>query len=467
MKRIIYISLALAVSVSCQKEIPGVCEGNVMAGSSEFTAVMEELPETKIHLGVYEGKYRVLWDGYNDMTAMFYGTDKSSIYRVKYASANTPKAVLYAEKETDVAGDGNTISNYVAYYPYPSSGTTGALTVTYNSDDDSYTVPGAFSDSQTYLAGSIPSRGFPLVAVSDGLDDYSLDFRNAAGGICFNVQGGARIKSLSLVSNESDKVIAGDASITVSNVDGSTTEPTYGFTGSSKAITLNVNPAVVTGAVEATPFYVGVAPQTFPDGFSVTLNDSDGFSRVFTTTKEQKVERSKILNMPAVTFPFYDNAEWSLFSMGSNTAYEASTKTFTFADSQSTGRWFDLPSFQNTDGEFVQHPTLRIWATSSNVVLTIILLHSNYSFSSNDGDNNGRETIVATLYGQTGNIVSGTRTALVELNLFTKLIEQKLATEQEATALLKNATGIRIKMAQAANNASAPYQITLDRIVLE
>lgn len=465
MKRtFIYLALAVSVFCACQKENIEPA-GSPAAEAPEFYAEMEGGKEdTKIHLGEYEGKYRVLWDGYNDLVAMCAGIDASSKYRVKGATANTPAAELYAEKDTDVATEGNAIADNVAYYPYPNSAKVGDVKVTQN-EDGSYTVPGAFSDAQTYLAGSIPSRAFPIVAVSNGLDDNSLNFKNVAGGICFNVKGGAKIKKITFKSNEANKVIAGSADIKVSNTDLENSVPTYEFTGSSTSISLYPNAAVVTDHDEVTPFYIGVAPQTFPSGFNVTLEDSDGFSRTITTEKPREVRRSCILNMPAVTFPFYETSDWTTFNKGANTEYDAQTKTFTFAADQNSGRWFDLPSFINTDGGFAQHPTLKMWATSSNIVLTVILLHGNYTFDAGDGDGNGKETIVATLYGQTNKLVESVRTNLVTLDLYSKLCEK--FTTEDATGLLKNVTGIRIKMHASATNAVAPYQVTFDRIVLE
>ena len=328
MKRtFIYLALAASVFCACQKENIEPA-GSPAAEVPEFYALMEGGEEdTKIHLGEYEGKYRVLWDGYDDLVAMCAGIDASSKYRVKRATANTPAAELYAEKDTDVATEGNAIPDNVAYYPYPNSAKVGDVKVTRN-EDGSYTVPGAFSDAQTYLAGSIPSRAFPIVAVSDGVDDNSLNFKNVAGGICFNVKGGAKIKKITFKSNEADKVIAGAADIKVSNTDIETSVPTYEFTGSSKSITLNSTAAVVTGLNEATPFYIGVAPQEFPEGFSVTVEDSDGFGRTYSTSKAREVERSTILNMPPVQFPVKEFDLTSSYSFGNGATYDSETQYF-------------------------------------------------------------------------------------------------------------------------------------------
>lgn len=444
MKRVILFISVVAAFAACQKENAGQQIDNLGLAPAELYAVIEdEEPATKIHLGEYEGKYRVLWDGYNDATAVFAGIDKSSIYRVKGATANTPSATLYLHRE---ATSGTTIGAIAAYYPYPSSSNVGDMQVTENGDG-SYTFPGSFSDYQTYLEGSFPDRGFPLVAVSGGVDDYSLNFKNAAGILGLNVKGGSRIKSITLKSNEPDKVICGNADITVSNTDIAGNVPSYEFTGGKQTLTLNCDSAVQTSVDETTPFYLGVAPQTFPEGFTVTLNDVDGFSRTVVSAKKQIIERSKVLDMPALTFPFYENVEWSKFNLGTgNTTYDAASQTFTFTGS--SNRWFDLPGLK---GDITAHPVLRMWVTSSNVVLSINVRHDV------DGDGTATQTTAATLYGQTDKIISG-RT-LVELDLSA----QSAITED----MLKNVTSIRISMKQAAASASEPYHISLDRIVLE
>lgn len=341
MKKIIYLSIAFFVLSACQKEEAGTTTYAPSDVPAVFVAAMEDAPATKIHTGEYDGKYRVLWDGYTDVVAMCAGLDASSKYRVKGATANTPVANLYAEKDSDVATEGNAIPDNVAYYPYPNTSKVGDVTVVSNGDG-SYKVPGAFSDAQTYLAGSIPSRGFPIVAVSDGLDDHTLNFKNVAGGICFNVKGGARVKSISFKSNEADKVIAGSADIIVSNTDLEASVPTYEFTGSSKTITLNCGAAVVTDSDETTPFYMGVAPQTFPQGFSVTLTDDDGFSTTFTTEKEQKIERSHILNMPAVRFPAKEFDLTKAYGCGNGATYDPTTQYFEITGESSRYIDFDI-----------------------------------------------------------------------------------------------------------------------------
>lgn len=446
MKKLLFIVSALAAVAACQKEEAGQQVENTATVPQELYATIEdEAPDTKIHLGEYEGKYRVLWDGYNDATAVFAGIDKSSIYRVKGATANTPAATLYLQ-DGKAATSETSISAIAAYYPYPSSGAVGGMQVTEN-ENGSYTFPGSFSDYQTYLQGSFPDRGFPMVAVSGGTDDHSLNFKNAAGILGVNVKGGSRIKSITLKSNESGKVICGNADITVSNTDVAGNVPSYEFTGGKQTLTLNCDSAVQTSVDEATPFYMGVAPQTFPEGFTVTLNDVDGFSRAVVSTKEQTIERSKVLDMPALTFPFYENVEWSKFNLGyGNTVYDAGSQTFTF--SGSSNRWFDLPGLK---GDISSHPVLMMWVSSSNVLISINVRHDV------DGDGTSTQTTAATLYGQTNKIIS-TRT-LVQLDLSA----QSAITED----MLKNVTSIRISMNKAADGASEPYHISLDRIVLE
>lgn len=328
MKKIIYLSIAFFVLSACQKEEAGTTTYAPSDVPAVFVAAMEDAPATKIHTGEYDGKYRVLWDGYTDVVAMCAGLDASSKYRVKGATANTPVANLYAEKDSDVATEGNAIPDNVAYYPYPNTSKVGDVTVVSNGDG-SYKVPGAFSDAQTYLAGSIPSRGFPIVAVSDGLEDHTLNFKNVAGGICFNVKGGARVKSISFKSNEADKVIAGSADIIVSNTDLEASVPTYEFTGSSKTITLNCGAAVVTDSDETTPFYMGVAPQEFPLGFTVSINDED-FTWTVSTSKSQTVNRSRVLNMPTVTFPIKEFDLSAPKGIGNGAAYDPETQVLQF-----------------------------------------------------------------------------------------------------------------------------------------
>lgn len=349
MKRLIYIASAFAVCAACQKDDVQQPAHNPGVAPSELYAVIEDgEPSTKIHLGEYEGRYRVLWDGYNDATAVFAGIDKSSVYRVKGATANTPAATLYLQDGKAAASE-TSISAIAAYYPYPSSGAVGGMQVTEN-EDGSYTFPGSFSDSQTYLEGSFPNRGFPLVAVSEGTDDHSLNFKNAAGALCVNVKGGAKVKSITLKSNESGKVICGNADITAANTDIAGNVPSYEFTGGKQTLTLNCTPAVQTSADEATPFYMGVAPQTFPEGFTVTLNDVD-FTWTVRTDKTQTINRSKVLNMPAVTFPLKEFDLSKPSSTGSGAVYDSDTQVLQFTGTSNRYVEFSVSDVNLSDCE--------------------------------------------------------------------------------------------------------------------
>ena len=351
MKKLLFIVSALAVISACQKEETVQQVENPASVLQELYATIDdEAPDTKIHLGEYEGKYRVLWDGYNDATAVFAGVDKSSIYRVKGATANTPAATLYLQ-DGKAATSETSIGAIAAYYPYPSSGAVGGMQVTEN-EDGSYTFPGSFSDSQTYLEGSFPDRGFPLVAVSGGIDDHSLNFKNAAGALCVNVKGGAKIKSITLKSNETDKVICGNANITVANTDVAGNVPSYEFTGGKQTLTLNCAPVVQTSTDEATPFYMGVAPQTFPDGFTVTLNDVD-FTWTVSTDKTQTISRSKILNMPAVTFPLKEFDLSKPSSTGSGAAYDSDTQVLQFTGTTNRYVEFSVSDVSLSDCEYI------------------------------------------------------------------------------------------------------------------
>lgn len=473
MKRNLYLSIAFLVLSACQKEDAGSGSDALAGVPAEFTATVEELPSTRIHMGEYDGKYRVLWDGYTDVVAMCAGLDASSKYRVKGATANTPVAELYAEKGTDVATEGKQIPDNVAYYPYPNTANLGDVTVVRN-DDGSYTVPGAFSDAQTYLEGSVPSRGFPIVAVSDGLDDHSLNFKNVAGGICFNVKGGAHVKSISFKSNEADKVIAGDAKITVSNTDREGSVPAYEFTGTSKTIALNPASAVVTDVDAATPFYMGVAPQTFQQGFSVTLNDADGFSRTFKTTKPQEITRSHILNMPVVTFPFYGADLSSNINVEKNTTYmydsESGSVTFTFTNTWS--RCFDLPGLIKDDVsgiiDLTDHASLHMWITNSTVKLKVYLY-----FLNEEGVE--KQLTGNTMSGSTGTVISSRKKVTFNFTQDNFKYNHPINSETGKSTIsgvdfdfayaLKNVSKIRVSVDSYLSGD--PGTLTLDRIVLE
>ena len=370
MKRtFIYLALAASVFCACQKENIEPA-GSPAAAPAEFVAAMENSAETKIHLGEYNNALRVLWEAGNKV-AVCAGSTVSSPYVVSEESDGEPLAALSCSQNNNALG--TSINHHVAYYPYPN---TGNVTVKYNGDG-SYTFEAAsFSNYQTYQAGSFPDRGFPLVAVSSGLDDNSLNFKNAAGGICINLYGEAQVKSMVLKSNTSGQVIAGTASITISDTDIEGSVPTSKITGNNQQISLNdINTKL--SSVVATPFYIGVAPQTFADGFNVVVYSTDGFSKTFSTSKERTVNRSEILDMPEQSFR-YKVADLSKSKISitdeEKLLYDETSHTFTYVVVGDDGnvsysnRGFTLAGIS---GDLTNHPKLYLRIGYCDVALKI------------------------------------------------------------------------------------------------
>lgn len=325
MKKIMFYALAAsALCVSCQKEGLESSEVAEFSGPAEFTATLEDTPVTKIHLGEYEGKKCVLWDSGFDV-AICAGTAVSTRYAV--TSDDTPYASL-VPKSSSASGDA--IGANVGYYPYPNSGT---INVQENNDGTYTILNAAFSDAQNYQVGSFADRGFPLVAVSDGIEDTSLNFKNAAGGICINLVGEGKVKQLKLEPNASGTKISNSAAITVSNTDGQDFEITSsGFNSGHIFLNVNQDPVQLDPEVP-TPFYFGVAPQTFKGGFKITVTDEDGTKKPLQTTKDQTVVRSKILDMPVQSFKYRvaDLSAVTLQKNGDNLVHEFSDGNHAFA----------------------------------------------------------------------------------------------------------------------------------------
>lgn len=139
----------------------------------------------------------------------------------------------------------------------------------------------------------------------------------------------------------------------MSNTDLEESVPTYVFAGSSTSISLNLNTAVATDVDKATPFYIGVAPQVFPSGFNVTLEDPDGFSRTVTTEKNREVKRSEILNMPSVTFSIKEFDLSAPQSVGDGASYDSATQVLQFTGTSNRYLEFSVSDVNLSDCKYL------------------------------------------------------------------------------------------------------------------
>jgi len=188
----------------------------------------------------------------------------------------------------NAAASGQALDAIYAVYPYStdvSISTGGVLSVNYPA-------------TQSY-AGRTFSRDACVMACASA--SRSLQFRNAGGCLVLKVYGdGVSISSVTLKANGGER-IAGPATVSVPV--GDVPSVTMGQAASSQ-ITLECSPSVQLGSSESdcTEFWFFLPPTLLAGGITATLNSSDGFSCIKSTSKSIDVQRSLVVRMAPFEF---------------------------------------------------------------------------------------------------------------------------------------------------------------------
>ena len=226
-------------------------------------------------------KIRLRWTE-GDLISLFEGTTRNKQY--KFLGETGDNAGDFEDITTGF-GSGNDIDRYYAIYPYSSS------TKLHEDGYITYTFPA----EQNYAENSFGLGANPMVAVTGGLDDFDLCFRNAAGYLRLYLYGDdVAVKSIKIEGNNSEP-LAGKAYITPEFGGFPTTEMDETATTS---VTLNCGEGVKIGsnAESSTPFWVVLPPTTFTEGFTLTITDTNDNEFTKSFTSNVNIQRNKYIS---------------------------------------------------------------------------------------------------------------------------------------------------------------------------
>lgn len=226
-------------------------------------------------------KIRLRWTE-GDLISLFEGTTRNKQY--KFLGETGDNAGDFEDITTGF-GSGNDIDRYYAIYPYSS---------TTKLHEDGY-ITYTFPAEQNYAENSFGLGANPMVAVTGGLDDFDLCFRNAAGYLRLYLYGDdVAVKSIKIEGNNSEP-LAGKAYITPEFGGFPTTEMTETATTS---VTLNCGDGVKIGstAETSTPFWVVLPPTTFTEGFTLTITDTNDNEFTKSFTSNVNIQRNKYIS---------------------------------------------------------------------------------------------------------------------------------------------------------------------------
>lgn len=301
MKRLFNILFAslLLLQTACQRvEVLVEPEIGQNPSGPEFIAQVEEFLETQTKTALVNGN-SVVWSA-GDQITVFQGTAVADKYQVNDDCVGTTSGTFGIVAKGEAAAE-ETFNANIAIYPYQDG-----LAVTSTSATE-YKITGVtIPSTQTYTANTFSNGSFLMAAITDGLTDHTLSFRNLCGALKLQLKGTAKIKSIEFKGNDGEP-LSGDATVTIHT---NSTVPSLTMTKTAvTTVTLDCGAGVQLNETTATDFLIAIPPTAFEKGFTVVVTTVDGGIAKLETAKSNAVQRSYVHVMPEITVePQYDPA---------------------------------------------------------------------------------------------------------------------------------------------------------------
>ena len=284
MKKLYALFLAiLPVVAACTYEIlPQEAQPLPGGDNPVFTAYLGEANDvdTKLYL---DDQFRLHWNSYGDNISVF-APGVHSMYAVeRLDSPNYNSAKFYKVDTLDVDSPAF-LDRYVSVYPYNEKNALGADGTVY------LTVPseqygGSLTETRLYSYNE-----YPMIAVTENLEDYVLRFRAACGVLVVPVKGSGNVVKVVLKGNNGE-AICGPATVDITNPK----EPvlTLGSDATDTIVNRNV---FELGQTLAYVSFV-LPPITFENGFTLEIHDVAGNVITQSTDKARTIQRGVVNTM--------------------------------------------------------------------------------------------------------------------------------------------------------------------------
>lgn len=280
-----FLALASFAAIVAGCQVETVTELPLVDDSVVYEAVTEAYaPVTKTAMDGLD----VVWSE-DDYLAIFQGNILADKFVVSEGVGKTvAKFTLDTEGEDYLPMDFN-----LAVYPYADE-----LMVTPEWDNGVHMLPLVVPSVQEYTEGTFANGSFPMVAVTESVEDKAFAFKNVFGVMKLQLKGTKTVKSV-IVSGANSEVLAGQFMVLIEDGIPSVMPGDY---PKYTSVTVDCGEGVELNADEATDFYVALPPTKFEGGFTVTVVDKDNkqYNIKAAASDVNVIERSKILVMPEV-----------------------------------------------------------------------------------------------------------------------------------------------------------------------
>ncbi|MBO5855210.1 MAG: leucine-rich repeat protein [Alistipes sp.] len=333
-KLLLFVFAALAFAACTQDVVVDITPAPIVDNAPETLVVGFEGDDTRIQL--QNGK--TVWTK-GDQVSVFYRSNANQLW--KY-DGETGERTAYL-KRVDAGSATRDMDRVVVVYPYNED---------YYINPSTYNVQASLPATQHYLANSYGLDGNIMISSAE-YNDVTL--KNVCGWLKLQLTGdGEVVKSITFKGNNGEQV-AGElyinsaeaTAILASDMGNIAEDDGNNATGGAganlsfddvvlKKVTLDCGEGVALGK-NATAFYIALPPQTFEQGFTVEIEDTEGYVMEQETDKALLIERNTILPMAA--FEFINPATPSAPAPASNEIWYTATAKVepTFNDSFTFG----------------------------------------------------------------------------------------------------------------------------------
>ena len=279
MKRLCIYILSILGLVACSKEQETITNYNVNYSPKFYAEIDNTLTRTYVNDAL-----KVCWNE-NDKLSVFTSTE-NQLYKF---DGNTGDLVgTFSKVESYSSSTGASLSVDANYAVYPHSEET-----TISSDG---TLTLVLPQNQVYVKNSFGVNSNPMIAVTENRNDTYLSFKNICGYLRVSLYGDSiTAKSIRLEGNSNER-ISGKANVSISYGQ----EPIITLADDAlHTITLDCQDGVQMGesASDVTEFWFVVPPVTFENGFTLIVEDVNGYKYTKSTENKIEIKRSVVNNM--------------------------------------------------------------------------------------------------------------------------------------------------------------------------
>lgn len=290
MKKLILFLAILPVVAACTYEMLPQKASEPSEGTPVFTAYLGEAGDvdTKLYL---DEQSRLHWNSYGDSISVFAPGvhSKYQVATLNYITTNS--AQFFKQEGSDIESSAN-LEHFVAVYPYSEGNVLdpdGTVHLTVPEVQYSYYYSAGYNRTYSY-------NEYPMVAVTEDLDDYVLRFRATCGVLVVPITGTGILDKV-VIKGNSGEALTGPATVDV-------TDPKAPVLTMDADAGTRVENFGLQGLELDGHSYYRVAfilpPVTFENGFTLEVYDIAGKVTEFKTEQTRTIQRAVINSMDAV-----------------------------------------------------------------------------------------------------------------------------------------------------------------------